>query len=176
MMRVALIAVAVLAGLVVVVAVVGWSLPVRHRATREATYRVSAERLFALLTTPADFPAWRTGVRSVELLPAGDGPTQFRERSRDGSILYSMVRTVPNREVVTEIADRSLPFGGTWTLLLIPAGDSTTLRITENGEVYNPVFRFVSRVVIGPHATIDRYLRDVGRRFEQPVEPRPATP
>ena len=44
---------------------------------------------------------------------------------------------------------------------LIPRGDSTTLRITENGEVYNPVFRFVSRFVFGHSATIEKYLADV---------------
>jgi uncharacterized protein YndB with AHSA1/START domain len=176
MMRVALIAVLVVVGLIVVVALVGMLLPVGHRATREATYRVDAAQLFALLTSPADFPAWRSDVTSVELLPASGGRPQFRERSRHGAILFSVVRTVPNQEVVTEIADRGLPYGGSWTFRLLQTGDSTALRITEDGKVYNPVFRFVSRFIIGHNAGIDRYLRDVGRRFEQTVEPRPATP
>jgi hypothetical protein len=80
---------------------------------------------------------------------------------------------VTDRRLVTRIADPSLPFGGGWTFDLIAANDatpgapnaSTTLRITEDGEVYNPIFRFVSRFVMGHHATIDAYLRDVGTRL-----------
>jgi hypothetical protein len=71
----------------------------------------------------------------------------------------------PNKRLVTRIADPSLPFGGQWTYEILPAGDSTTLRITEDGEVYNPVFRFASRFIFGHSATIEDYLRDVARRF-----------
>jgi len=64
---------------------------------------------------------------------------------------------------VTRIADPKLPFGGTWTYELSPAPERTSLRITEDGEVRNPVLRFVSRFVLGHTATIDRYLADLGR-------------
>ena len=57
--------------------------------------------------------------------------------------------------------------GNTVQMSVTPKGDSTTLRIVEDGEVYNPVFRFVSRFVIGHTATIDRYLRDLGKHFGQ---------
>jgi hypothetical protein len=38
-------------------------------------------------------------------------------------------------------------------------GDSCTLTITEHGEVYNPLFRFVSRFIMGQTATLDAYLK-----------------
>jgi hypothetical protein len=31
--------------------------------------------------------------------------------------------------------------------------------VGENGEIYNPFFRFVSRYIVGHHRTIDGYLR-----------------
>ena len=66
------------------------------------------------------------------------------------------------------IEDTNLPFGGSWTYELAPVGDSeTTLRITEDGEVYNPIFRFVSRFVMGHDATIRQYLSAVGTRFTE---------
>lgn len=164
-MRIAIGVFAVVVGLALVVVLVGWLLPVKHRATREATFRATPERIFSLITTPAAFPEWRSGVRSVEVLPTSGEGLQYREISSDGAILYSVVRSVPNRELVIEIADRTLPFGGRWTYEVAPAGaDSTQLRITEDGEVYNPVFRFVSRFVVGHTATIARYLKDMGRR------------
>jgi hypothetical protein len=36
------------------------------------------------------------------------------------------------------------------------------MRITEDGEVYNPVFRFVSKFVMGQTATLDAYLKAMG--------------
>ncbi len=171
-MRIAIGAVAVVLVLALLVVLIGWLLPVRHRAMREATFRTTPDRLFALITTPADFPKWRTGIQRVDVLPAVDGHAQYREVSSGGSILYAVVRSVPDRELVTEIADRTLPFGGRWTYELIPvSADSTTLRITEDGAVYNPVFRFISRFVIGHTATISRYLNDVERRIRSALVP-----
>jgi hypothetical protein len=44
------------------------------------------------------------------------------------------------------------------------------VRITEEGEVYNPVFRFISRFVIGQTRTIETYLRDLGTATGQQIE------
>jgi DNA-binding MarR family transcriptional regulator/uncharacterized protein YndB with AHSA1/START domain len=149
----------------VVVLLVGWMLPVSHRATREATYRATPADVFGLITDIRAFSEWRPSVKQVEVLPALNGHSRFREIGRNGSILYEIDSLTPNRLLVTRIADRSLPFGGQWTYELLPSGESTTLRITEDGEVYNPLFRFISRFVIGHTATVDQYLSDVGRRF-----------
>ena len=42
--------------------------------------------------------------------------------------------------------------------------------ITEDGEVYHPLYRFMSRFVFGHTTTIDRYLTDLGRKLGHPVE------
>lgn len=165
-MRIALFAVGGLVALVVIVALVGWSLPVKHTVTREATFRISADRLFALIATPLDFPKWRTGVKSVDMLPTGGGLPKWTEVSSNGTITFAVTQSVPGVELTTVIADKSLPFGGSWTYVLAPAGpDSTTLRITENGEVYNVIFRFMSRFVFGQATTIEKYLQDVRKRL-----------
>ena len=163
-MRIAVIAVGVLVALVALVALIGALLPVKHHVTREAAVPAPAESLFALITTQLDFPRWRTGVKRVELLPSVGGLPSYIEHSSNGDITYAVTRSVPGVELVTAIADKSLPFGGTWTYELIPAGRETTLRITEDGEVYNVIFRFLSRFVFGHAATIERYLKDVQRR------------
>ena len=158
-------AIGVLVLIVVVVLLIGWSLPVSHQATREATYRATPAEVFSLITDVKAFPQWRPSVKQVEVLPPVEGRSQFREIGENGSILFQVDSSQPGQRLVTRIADRSLPFGGKWTYELTPRGDSTHLRITEDGEVYNPVFRFVSRFVMGHTATIDEYLKDVGRRF-----------
>jgi uncharacterized protein YndB with AHSA1/START domain len=149
------------------VVVIGYALPVRHRASRAAQFSAGPASLFAAISNVASYPTWRGDVSRVELVPNGAGPTRFREIGRNGTILYEVERTEPGRLLVTRIADPSLPFGGTWTYELAPADAGTSLRITEDGEVRNPIFRFVSRFIMGHTANIDRYLADLGRHVGQ---------
>ena len=164
-MKYFLIVIVAIALLVLLIVLVGWMLPVSHRATRQATYLAPPEEVFKLITDVEAFPAWRPSVKRVEVLPAVNGHSRFREIGRNGAILYEVDTVVPNERLVARIADRSLPFGGKWTYELVPIGDSTTLRITEGGEIYNPFFRFASRFIIGYTATINRYLSDAGKRI-----------
>jgi hypothetical protein len=69
--------------------------------------------------------------------------------------------------LVTRIADPNLPFGGTWTYLIAPEAEGCSIEITEHGEVYNPIFRFVSRFIMGHAATIEAYLSALGKRLEE---------
>ncbi|MDB4915904.1 MAG: hypothetical protein JWM95_3548, partial [Gemmatimonadetes bacterium] len=125
--------------------------------------------VYASIASPRDFPSWRSKVTSVEMLPPERGLASYREHGGDGSIAYVIDEAVPGHRLVTRIADRSLPFGGTWTYELTPSANGTTLRITENGEVYNVIFRVMSRYVFGHEASIDTYLRDLGRHLGQDV-------
>jgi len=161
--------------LVVIVALIGWMLPVRHSATVARTYKASAPALFGLLTDAPSFPTWRHEVTKIEMLPDENGRRRWKETTKNGPITFVAERAEPDRLLVARIADASLPFGGSWTYELTPVGNgSTTLRITEDGEVYNPIFRFVSRFVMGHEATMKQYLSAVGTRFaEVPTEATP---
>lgn len=164
-MKVAFMVLGVLAAVVLVAVAIGYALPVKHTATREKVLSADTAAVFAAISTPADFPRWRRGVKSVEMLPAVDGKPSFRETGSDGSITYVIDEAVPGRRLVSRIADRNLPFGGSWTFEIGPAANGSILHVTENGEVYNPVFRFVSRFIFGHHRTIDQYLEDLERHL-----------
>ena len=168
-MRYALIVLGILAAVGVVIVAIGAMLPVRHTASRQVRLQQPPEKVFALINDPAGFPTWRKSVSKVEMLPDNAGHRVFREVGKDGSILYEVDSVVPNQRLVTRIADKSLPFGGKWTYDLTGDGGSSILRITEDGEVYNPLFRFVSRFVMGHNSTIDRYLGDVAAHFGEPA-------
>jgi hypothetical protein len=163
-MKFAVIAGGIFVAIVLVVAIIGWFQPVAHKADRERTFAISPDSLYAIVADVEKAPAWRKKVKSVEILPNDSGKRSFREISSDGTILYVIEEAVPGKRFVTRIADKSLPFGGTWSFDLSPSGTGTTLRITEDGEVYNPIFRFVSRFVMGHHATIDAYLGDLSAK------------
>ena len=165
--KAAKIAIWVLGILVVAVAAVlvtGWLLPEEHRAEVRETIPASPEQVYALISDVERFPAWRSDVTRVEV-ESREPELRFREHDDGESILYVVDSAVPGERFETRIADESLPFGGSWTITLRPAGAGTELHIVEEGAVYNPVFRFVSRFVIGHDAMLERYLSDVQRWF-----------
>ena len=90
------------------------------------------------------------------------------------SVPVDVVEQDPPRRLVTRVKDSEKMFGGTWTILITPDASgsqpASSLAITERGWVANPVFRFVSRYVMGHHATIDSVLTQVAATLhEEPV-------
>ena len=160
--------------LIAIVLVVGALLPKAHVASRSARYAAPPDTLWASLTNARAFPTWRTDVTRVETLPDENGQRGWREHGKNGVIPYRVVETVAPRRLVTRIADPKLPFGGTWTYDLTPDGVGTRLTITEHGEVYNPVFRFVSRFFMGYTSTMDGVLRALGTKHGETVTPESA--
>ncbi len=156
-MRWILIPAFVIAGLALVIIVVGMLLPKGHAVSRTVSLQQPAETVWKLIAGP---PNWRPDIRNYDPLPARDGHRMWRETGKDGqTITYEEMESSPPNRLVVRIADPKLPFGGTWTYDIKPDGQRCSLTVTENGEVYNPIFRFVSRFVMGHTATIDAYLK-----------------
>jgi uncharacterized protein YndB with AHSA1/START domain len=133
-------------------------LPVAHTVSRSAEVSAPPERVWAALTDVPAFPTWRPGVVGVE----GQLPT-WRERGRHGAIAYQATTVEAPTHLIVRIADTSLPYGGEWDYTVAAAGSGSRVTIVERGEVYNLVFRFMSRYVIGHTATIDTFLRSLSR-------------
>jgi hypothetical protein len=163
-MKWVLLAIAALVVLAGLVALVGVLLPLKHRATRKARFRASPEALYAVLAGPPD---WRTGVKSFGVLPEKDGRKRWwEEDSHRQKITFELVEDVPGRRLAVRIADDKLPFGGAWTFDIAPGpGGGADLRITEEGEIYNVIFRFMARFFFGYTASIEGYLRDLAVKF-----------
>lgn len=157
------IVVGMLVALAAVIAIVGWSLPVKHVASRQRTFAASPEVVWRTITDVDAFPSWRSDVKSVERVGSAV-PLTWIEQGSSGRITFAIEASDPPRRLVTRIADPNLPFGGNWTYELAPAGAGTRLTITENGEIYNPVFRAVARFVLGYEATMASYLDALGKK------------
>lgn len=143
-------------------AVLGMQLPEQHTVSRTAEFRQSPQQLWDVIAGP---PTWRPEVERYELLSA-DPHRTWREYGRHGEkMTYEVVQSDPPGKLVTRIADPHLPFGGTWTYQITPTASGSRLTITENGKIYNPVFRFVARYVQGYSATIDTYLKALRTKF-----------
>jgi hypothetical protein len=164
--------VAVLVGLALLIVLVGALLPRAHVSSRAARYKRSPVEIWSVITDYSKYPEWRGNIKQVESLPAVHGEPSWRETDFHGNAIpYEVVESKAPERLVTRIANPSLPFGGTWTYEISPASDGiTVLRITEQGEIYNPIFRFVSRFFMGYARTQDQYLRDLGKACGQQVE------
>jgi hypothetical protein len=138
---------AALVGFVVVVAIIGAMLPRQHVASR--SLRVQA--------TPQDI--WQVVTRLSDA----------------SSVPVEVVESAPPHRLVTRVTAAEKNFGGTWTITIAPAPvapagpgrPESTVTITEDGWVANPIFRFMSRLIIGHHATMDALLTQVAQAFNE---------
>jgi uncharacterized protein YndB with AHSA1/START domain len=159
-----------LAGVLILITLIGWLLPKDHVATRIGRYRQSPEVIWKAITDVDAMPSWREGLKSVEHLPDRNGLPAYLEITSSRKLPMETIEMTPPQKLVTRIADPKLPFGGTWTLEITPAAEGATLRITERGYVTNPFFRFMSRFVFSQTSTMESYLKSLAKRFGE--EPR----
>jgi hypothetical protein len=171
-MRILLIAVTALLLITALVLAIGALLPREHRATREITLNRSPREIYSVARDFGSAPSWRRNLLQVEWPDAVNGLVRFREVSKDGSVTYEVVEDSPGEKLVTRIVDRDLGYSGSWTYEFSPGENGARIRITEDGEVSNILFRFVSRFVFGHTSTLDGYLLALGGRFGENVTPK----
>lgn len=150
--------------LIAAVALIGALLPQSHVASRRARFRQPPEVLYPVIAGP---PAWRSDIKGHGTLPNGQW---WEQDSHNNKITYELVEERPPTRRVVRIADKKLPFGGTWTFELSSEGAGSSVRITENGEIYNVIFRFVARYFMGYTSSMESSLRDLGRKFGETVQ------
>ena len=156
--------------LVAILAVgVGSLLPIGHQAVREAEFKRSPQDVWNLVSSFEAGATWRPDIKAVTKVQQGSDVLWREIDSHGDSILYKTMQSIPAERLVRKIVDDSLPFGGSWTFDLAATDDGCVLRITEDGEVYNPVFRFLSRFVFGHTATLDKYLAALRAKLQEPV-------
>ena len=134
--------VAGLAALAAIVALVGTQLPRDHVASRTLRVRRPPDEVWPVVT---------------RLMASSSVPVDVIEHD-------------PPRRLVSRVKETEKMFGGTWTVVSAPVPDGSTLTISEAGWVGNPIFRFVSRFVVGHHATMDGILKNVAKALgEEPA-------
>ena len=137
-----LIAIAALGVVVALVAVIGATLPRNHVASRSLAVRRSPEEIWPVIM----------------------------QATASSGVPVDVIQSDPPRRQVTRVKDTEKMFGGTWTITVTPTATGGTLTITEDGWVGNPIFRFVSRYVMGHHATMDGMLKEVAKKFGEEPE------
>jgi hypothetical protein len=132
-----------LVAIVGAVALIGYFLPVEHEASRSAEFNKPPQEVFALISDLPNYKQW------------------WPENETKAAV----VESVPPTRLVTKIVDETA-FGGTWTTEIAPTPTGSRVTITERGEVYNAIFRTLSRFVFGYTSTMDSCLAAAKRRLD----------
>ena len=142
-MRIAVYLIVSLVAVAALIAVVGMFLPTGHEASRSAEFHQPPDIVWALIADPGTYQEWWAGA----------------------DVKTAVVESIPPSRLVTKIVDET-QFGGTWTLEIAPTTSGSRVTITERGEIYNVIFRTLTRYVLGYTATMDSFLNAVRKKLD----------
>ncbi len=168
-MTVVLIVLGSLVGLVVLMGLIGLVLPRGHVATVSARLAAPYERVWTVVRDFPGYADWQPGVHKVERLPDQEGLRCWRLHRRGPPLTFVVAEDSPPGLLVTRIADKRLPFGGSWVYEVKQDGDGTAVSVTERGEIYNPVFRFLARFVFGYYGALEQFVGGLAKQLGETV-------
>jgi hypothetical protein len=126
-----------------VIALIGFFLPVDHEASRSAEIPRPPDTVFALFSEPNNYRSWWPGA----------------------SVKSEVVESRPPNRIVTRVVGET-QFGGTWTIDIVPTSSGSRVTITEHGEIYNVVFRALSKFVFGYSSTMASCLAAAAKQLK----------
>jgi hypothetical protein len=160
-----------LVAIVLIVFVLGALVPREHVARSSALLGQPRDTVWRTVRDLAGVATWWPEV--VASQRAADAREIWEQKLKNGFTMRLIVTedVAPSRLVTTIDAPADAPFGGTWTYELAAQGGGTRVTITERGSINNALFRFMSKFVFGYYSTQDKYLKALGRRFGEAVQP-----
>lgn len=153
-----LIVLGILLSLIGVVLLIGYLLPEKHKATVSRTFKNPPSEVWRYIFDFGNYVDWRSGLKDVKIETED---SWIETNDRNEQLTFKIIEAREPERMMTKIMDEKLPFGGTWTIEISTGEDGTTVTITENGEIYNAMFRFFAHFVFGYESTIKQYLDDL---------------
>ncbi len=156
-----------LLGLVALLAVIGSFLSKSHEVSLSLDCPLAPAALWDII---ADIPGqtrWRKQLKEVTFISDAGGKPIWREvMERGRGLPLQTILSDPPKRMVRRICDPRLPFGGEWVYEIEPTSSGSRLTVTEHGEIYQPVFRLLSKC-FDLSATLRAYLRDLEECLKQ---------
>lgn len=158
--------------------IVGTRLPEAHTASVSAELTAAPDVVASRIRDIARHAEWRPDVTRIEwtsdvqgeawneVRNEAPGVVRYVEHGSNGRIPFAFREDVPGRVFTSTIDTDTLPFGGVWTITVEPLDDARTrVTIREDGVVRSPLFRTISRYVMGHTHSIEAYLRALTASF-----------
>jgi hypothetical protein len=168
-MRWVIMAVLFLVVLVLAIFAAGAMLPLGHIASRKMKLNQTPEAVWQAINTHPE--EWRPELKSIAKLPDSNGHPAWQEEYKDGmKLILQDTESIPPKKLVRTVHDSGNMFSGQWIFEITPVPGGSVLQITERGEVPNPLFRFVSRFIMGHTKTIGQYMTALAGKFGEKAE------
>jgi len=170
-MKIVLIIVVALVALIGILFLIGALLPRSHHASSRITLHHAPADVWAVVRNPAALQGTWKELKSSTRLPDAAGKEVWEQNAGGWPMRIIIEESTPPSRLVTRIdAAPDAAFGGTWTYQLDAEGGGTRVTVTEDGYVSNPLFR-VMMLAMGVHRTADGYLRALGAKLGEAVQP-----
>ena len=170
-MKWVLIIVGVLAGILALTWIAGSLLPREHVASSRITLPQPPDSIWPVVRDPGALVGTWSDLAEARRVDDPAGREVWAEKVSGFEMRLIMEESIPPSRLVTRIdAAPDAVFGGRWVYELAPMGPGTTLTVTEEGWVGNPLFRLMSKLG-GQHGSIDGYLKALGRKLGAEVKP-----
>lgn len=158
-----------LIAIVGVVFVVGLILPREHRAASRIVLQKPPEEVWPAVRDLGSLVGTWSDLKSAKRLPDEGGREVWEQNAGGFPLRLIIEESTPPARLVTRIdAPADATFGGVWTYEIAPAPGGSTVTVTEEGYVNNPLFRTMMKVM-GVHKTADGYLTALGNKLGETV-------
>ena len=144
----------------------GYSLPVEHQITMQRHYAKTPDEIWNVIVDYRKYSQWRENVYEVTEMRSKGSYDAWKELDADGhSVPYEIISYSQNKQMIIEITDPTLPYGGSWTFDLVPDETGTTLMITENGKIDNLFFRVIAHFSTGYTDSMNAWLNSLDNKY-----------
>jgi hypothetical protein len=149
---------------------VGFALPRDHTVASRITLHQPPDSVFSVIRDIGAISSWWPTVKQVNRRNDPQGREIWDETMKDGMVMGLEVAAEDPPGMVKTVIVGDAPFGGSWTTRIVSVPGGSTVTVTEDGWVSNPIFRLLSRLM-GHHSTMDSYLTALGSHFGEQVSP-----
>jgi hypothetical protein len=154
--------------LIAIIYLIGSLMNVKHVATIQREFKkTSSNEILSLITNYKEYASWRSGIKELTV----DSVNHWTEKNSHGDkVSYRLEMGDEKGKLMTRILNKDLTYGGFWEFTITTMDDGCSVKIVENGEVYNPLFRFMAKYIFGHETTLKNYMNDLDIKLNSKTE------
>jgi hypothetical protein len=151
---------------IAIIYLIGSLMDVKHVASIKREFKkISADEILSVITNYKEYASWRSGLKELTV----DSVNHWTEKNSHGDkVSYRLEMGDEKGKLITRILNKDLAYGGFWEFTSID--DGCSIKIVENGEVYNPLFRFMAKYIFGHETTLKNYMNDLEEKLNSKTE------
>lgn len=137
----------------------GTLLPEKHSISRSIELSQQPQEVWDVMIDYNTMVEWNPNTESVAKLKdsdEGNDVWRFEDKRGHFMVLEDVIKNEPEM-LVSKITETDYPFGGEWVFEIEATETGSTLTITENGSISNPLLRVLFRYVLGYDKGIEMY-------------------